>query len=225
MDADDLQSTGDKFRGNLTGPQGSGGGMFVSGDFVLAAGLFITNTSSTAGGLGINSTAAGSIVNSLFARNIVTFTDGGAAMRLLSTQSVSVVHNTIVGVSQPGRAAIYLQSSGTFAFFNNIISHHAVGIKNFGAVTATEDYNLFFAVNLKSAGLVAAGPSSFVADPLYFNAAADNYHLTCPSPAIDAALFLGVPFDFDGQPRGQPAGDDIGFDEMVGCLFLPLLLR
>jgi predicted outer membrane repeat protein len=231
MDADDLQSTGDEFRGNLTAPQspgfpgGSGGGLFVSGDFDLAAGLFIANTSYTAGGLGVNSTAAGSVVNSLFARNIVTFTDGGAAMRLLSTQSVSVIHNTIVGISQPGRAAIHLQNTGTFTFFNNIISQHAQGIKNFGTVTATQDYNLFFGVGVMTIGPFASGASSFTADPLFIDPAGDNYHLACVSPAIDAALFLGVPFDFDGQPRGQPAGDDIGFDEANGCLYLPLLLR
>jgi hypothetical protein len=129
MDAARLTSRGDEFRGNNSGPQGSGGGLFVLGVLDLDSGLFFTNTANTAGGLGINSGGSGTVVNSLFARNVVTFTDGGSAMRLLSNNSVLLAHNTIVGIPQPGRAAIHLQSAGSFSFFANVFAQYAQGIR------------------------------------------------------------------------------------------------
>ncbi|HLF25895.1 MAG TPA: choice-of-anchor Q domain-containing protein [Anaerolineae bacterium] len=225
-DTDDLTSTGDRFRGNVTGPQGSGGGLFVSGVFDLDAGVFFTNTANTAGGLGVNSTASGSVVNSLFARNTVTFTDGGAAMRLLSGNSLTVTHNTIVGTSQPSRAAIHIQNNGgTISLFANILTQHAQGIKNFGNTTPTENYNLFFAIPTLLIGPFNSGGQSFTADPRFANLAADDYHLADGSPAIDATISFGVSTDFEGQPRPMGGDSDIGFDEALLRVFLPLILR
>jgi hypothetical protein len=225
IDADDTLSSGDEFRANLTGPQGSGGGLFVAGVFEVAAGQFFSNTANTGGGLGVNSTAVGSVANSLFVGNVVTFTDGGAAMRLLSTQSVVVTHTTLVGTGQASVAAVHLQSAGLFTFTNNVFTDHAIGIKNFGTLTATEDYNLFFTVPVTKVGPVALGLHSFAADPRFVDAAAHDYHLRADSPAIDAGLFQGLALDFEGDPRGQPAGYDLGFDEYFARLFLPLALR
>jgi predicted outer membrane repeat protein len=229
MDADDLQSTGDKFRGNLTGPQGSGGGLFVAGDFDVAAGLFITNTANSGGGLGVNSNAEGSIVNSLFARNVVTFTDGGAALRLLSTTSVTVTHNTFVGTNAAGRAAVHMQSTpGDFFFFANIFSHFAQGLKQFGTPptsTVTTAHTVFFSVTVPYIGPISHGVSDITGTVLYRNAADDDYHLLPGSVAIDYAPSYGLDTDFDGQIRPIGVNFDVGFDEVAYYLFLPLLMR
>jgi hypothetical protein len=228
MDADDIQSTGDEFRGNLTGGQGSGGGLFVAGDFEVAAGLFITNTANTAGGLGVNSNAQGSIVNSLFARNVVTFTDGGAAIRLLSTTSVTLTHNTFVGSNTAGRAAVHMQATGDFSFFANIFSHFAQGLRHVGAVptsTVTTAHTVFFSVTLPYIGPISRGVSDITGTVLYRNAAGDDYHLLPGSVAIDYAPSYGVDTDFDGQPRPIGANFDVGFDEVAYYLFMPLLMR
>lgn len=225
-DADKLTSTSDQFRGNWTGPQGSGGGLFVNGVLKLDGGLFYTNTANTAGGLGVNSTGSGSVVNSLFARNVVTFTDGGSAMRLLSTSNMFLAHNTIVGISQPSRAAIHLQSNGSFSFYANIFSQHTAGIKNFGILTPTEDYNLFFTVTTKFIGPMNQGSQSFTADPRFVNPAADDFHLAFASPAIDAAFSFGLSRDFEGQVRPMGNNYDIGFDEALPPrIFIPLILK
>jgi hypothetical protein len=34
-----------------------------------------------------------------------------------------------------------MQSVGSFGIYANVLTHHAQGIKNFGTLTATQDYN------------------------------------------------------------------------------------
>jgi predicted outer membrane repeat protein len=230
MDADDLVSVWDQFRGNLTGPQGSGGGLFVAGVFELDGGLFYTNTANTAGGLGVNSSASGDVFNSLFARNVVTFTDGGSAMRLLSNGDVTLHHNTLVGTSQAGRAAILVTNNGAFLLYNNIFAHHSQGIKNmnFPTATVTEDYSVFFNVGLPHIPVtLTVGPSTLTADPRFANPAAGDYRLAFGSPAIDSAyFFIGLDHDFEGQTRPMGNDWDRGFDEALPArVFLPLARR
>src|SRR6185295_9183266 len=113
------------------------------------------NTANTAGGLGVDSGANGSVYNSLFARNVVTFSDGGSAMRLLSTSGVTLIHNTFVGTSASGRAAVHMQSTGDFNFYANIFTNFARGLVNFGSVptsTVSTDHNVFFSVTLPYLG-------------------------------------------------------------------------
>jgi predicted outer membrane repeat protein len=226
MDADFLDSHGDVFHGNLTGRQGSGGGLFVAAPFVLDSAQFFTNTANTGGGLGVNSTASGSVVNSLFVRNVVTFADGGSAMRLLSSSGTQVLHNTIVGIPQAGRAAIHIQGSGTFSLHANIFARHARGISNFSGLTQTEDYNLYYSVTTPFIGPMFTGTHSLNADPQFADALADNYHLLPGSPAIDAAPSFGVLVDHEGHARPFGAAFDLGFDEAQWrSLFLPLIRR
>ena len=226
MDAGRLTSRGDEFRGNNSGPQGSGGGLFVLGVLDLDSGFFFTNTANTAGGLGINSGGSGAVVNSLFARNVVTFTDGGSAMRLLSNSSVLLAHNTIVGIPQPGRAAIHLQSAGSFSFYANVFAQHAQGIKNFGTVTPTENYNLFYSVTIPFVGPMITGSQSLAGNPRFLDPVANDYHLGLGSAAIDVAPSFGVSRDADGQLRPMGAGFDLGFDEALPPrLYLPIVLK
>jgi hypothetical protein len=54
--------------------------------------------------------------------------------------------------------------------------------------------------------------------------AADGYHLTAGSAAIFAGVDTSVVTDIDGddRPFGYP---DLGADEWVGRIYLPLVLR
>jgi hypothetical protein len=83
-----------------------------------------------------------------------------------------------------------------------------------GFNTLDEDYNLYFS-NQGSVGYTLA-PHSLISNPMFVNAAGNDYHLQQTSAAIDAGLTLPfVPKDFDGKLRPQGAGYDIGAYEFV----------
>ncbi|MCB0149420.1 MAG: cadherin-like beta sandwich domain-containing protein, partial [Caldilineaceae bacterium] len=54
-------------------------------------------------------------------------------------------------------------------------------------------------------------------NPLFFDMAADNYRLASASPAIGAALDVGVNSDLDGTARPQLSSFDIGSFEFNAC--------
>jgi hypothetical protein len=234
LDADDLNSFRDEFRGNLTGPQGSGGGLFVSGPFGVASALFFTNTANTAGGMGVNSGANGTIDNSLFARNVVTFADGGAALRLLSINQVFLTHNTIVGTNQAGRAAVHMQSAGDYFLSANLIANHARGLVQFGSAptsTVSTDSNLFYSVTIPyidAINPILGKGTNITGTAAFRDPANDDYHLSPLSDAVDAAPSFGLSEDFEGDPRPLGNSFDIGFDEALPLLeriFVPLMLK
>ena len=60
------------------------------------------------------------------------------------------------------------------------------------------------------------GSDSVVGDPIFVDSAGADFHLQESSYAIDAGSFLDAPsFDFDGNPRPQGAGYDIGSYEYM----------
>ncbi len=68
-------------------------------------------------------------------------------------------------------------------------------------------------------GCVESGDNIFL-DPLWENQLSGDYHLTDQSPCIDAGTEpviygAGRPFDFEGDPRPQGGGWDIGPDEFT----------
>lgn len=62
-------------------------------------------------------------------------------------------------------------------------------------------------------------------DPMFVDPDNDNYHLQKGSPAIDAGAVLALTEDFDGDKRSVGSGYDIGADEFLNTLFLPLIMR
>jgi hypothetical protein len=57
--------------------------------------------------------------------------------------------------------------------------------------------------------------ASIASDPLFANTAVFDFHLTAGSPAIDVGMMTAAATDFDGNPRPQGAGWDIGAYEFV----------
>ena len=83
--------------------------------------------------------------------------------------------------------------------------------------------NLFY--NNTSDPLLLTNPVT-LQDPLFVNAASQNYHIQKDSPAVDAGAVVPLDHDFDGDPRPIGDGYDIGADEWnIFQNYLPLILR
>ncbi|MCH7779778.1 MAG: right-handed parallel beta-helix repeat-containing protein [Acidobacteria bacterium] len=65
-------------------------------------------------------------------------------------------------------------------------------------------------------GWIVAGANMIFTDPLFFNSAAGDYHLTPASPAVDAGnpRTMDPATDFEGDPRVVNGRVDMGFDEV-----------
>jgi predicted outer membrane repeat protein len=214
--------TGGRFEGNqcLTFLCG-GGGLFGNGALTLTGTLFISNSSAANGGGLFHIASTATLINALFARNSAV---GQGAAVYSDASNIKIVHNTVVGTSQPNQAAIFVQS-GTVGITNTIIASYTIGISR-AAGAVREDYNLFFNTPTPTAGGVTSGGSSFNGNPAFAGPAQDDYHLRAGSAAIDEALAAGVLIDVDGDPRPADAGFDIGFDEFVlRVLRLPFIVR
>jgi hypothetical protein len=95
-------------------------------------------------------------------------------------------------------------------FRNNICSQSS-GIKTNDLPEVIVDHNLI------DGWSPTYGDNCVRADPKFVNPSAGDFHLQSDSPAIDSGSSVGAPsFDFDGNPRPQGAGYDIGAYEYGG---------
>jgi hypothetical protein len=113
---------------------------------------------------------------------------------------------------------------------NTILVSHTVGISVTGSSAVTVDSVLWHSTPVT----VSQSPTATVTvrnqhtgDPAF---AADGYHLTAGSAAIDKGLDAGMGTDIDGDARPDGCFPDLGADEFikgVACrrIFLPLVLR
>lgn len=208
------------FRDNGSG--GDGGALFISNTLTLSRSLVINNVAHQGGGLYL-AAGGGSIVNTLFARN-VALANAGVAMHLLPTGTLQIWHTTIAAPAPVSGDAVRVDS-GNVTIKDTIVTNHAIGLNRLGG-NVVEDYNLFFGNSINKFGSISGGTHDVSGDPKFVNAAGDNYHLGAGSAAVDAGADVGVYSDTDGQARPFGAGYDIGYDEaVIYPLFLPLLSR
>ncbi|MCA1554271.1 MAG: hypothetical protein LC737_07835, partial [Chloroflexi bacterium] len=228
--ADDFVSvvlTGTQFLSNSA--TSIGGGALFSGDASLTNTIFLGNSASDGGGLWYgnnNVPRLGRIANSLFARNQATGAGGAAEIALANSGTTRILHTTIADSALNPKPAI-VSITGTLGITDSIIVSHNVGI-SVTRGSGYEDYNLLFGNTTNTFGAVTSGGHDVFLNPQFVNPAADNYHLSSSSPAIDAGTNVGIAFDIDGEPRPIGAGFDMGYDERNGVafkLYLPLVVR
>jgi uncharacterized repeat protein (TIGR01451 family) len=154
------------------------------------------------------------LVNCLLVGNRAGNLGDGIYVDLWSA-GVQILHTTIADLTLTEGAAIYV-ASGTAGITNTVVSQHAVGVERQEAEGSVfQDYNLFHANGQNLSGTVSTGGHSLTGDPRFANPAGQDYRLTAGSLAIDTGTPAGVPADFEGQPRPQGHGVDIGFDESL----------
>lgn len=114
-------------------------------------------------------------------------------------------------------------SSSIVALTNTILVSHTAGITVAANNTATLNGVLWYSntINYGGEGSIIA-TNVYTGNPAF---AADGYHLTGASAAIDRGVNAGVDDDIDGDPRPMCYGYDLGADEIRCLLYLPVILK
>lgn len=157
----------------------------------------ITNTL----GDGIN------ISNSLpiYLTNNAVTGSSGSGFRVINAV-VTAVHTTLAG----NNTGLLLEGVSTAYLYNTIIAGHAQGVSVATDSLAIVNRTLWDGNTQDFNGpLLEINP--IPPNPAYL--AADDYHLTVDSMAIDTALDRGLVTDIDGDPRPIAQSPDIGADE------------
>lgn len=190
---------------------------------VIEANTVTSNTAVSSGG-GIDiyitpSTIRPSVVNNVIAGNRASGRGGGLyASSDWNISSVTFAHNTLVDNGE----GIAVGENMTVTLTNNIVVSHTVGITTTdSSANVLADHNLFWSNS--DDGIRGTNPVD--GDPAFVDPDGGDYHLGPASAAIDAGVDAGVTTDIDGDARPQGSGCDIGADEFIYRVYLPLVLR
>jgi len=188
--------------------EASGGGMYNSLDSLptVESCTFLGNSAANGGGM-YNYDSSPTVTNSTFSGNTATFWGGG--MYNESSSSPAITNCT---------------------FTENSASYYGGGIRNKDNSKPTvtnsilwrdgpdEIFNSFSSPSVTYSDIQGGytGTGNINADPMFVEPANGDFHLKQGSPCIDTGTSSGAPStDFEGDPRPQGAGYDMGADEYV----------
>lgn len=178
----------------------TGGGLrLFQSQATLEANLFLANQATSGGGLSLEGDNTATFVNTVLLDNTAVT---AAALNLVNTQA-TLQHTTFAGNSDG-----MVVSSGQVELVNTIVASQTTGVVNSGGLV-TLTATLWDTVVQPVVG-VAAQSGGLTGTAAF---AADGYHLTAVSDAIDNGIDVGVHNDVDGLPRPIGAGFDLGAAE------------
>ena len=200
-----------------------GGGVYVEdGLATLSRAHIVSNTAGQDGG-GIlvgGSTANVTLTNSVVTDNRADRLGSGL---YVEDGSSRLVHVTIArNLGGDGSGIHVTGSAATVAMTNTIVATHTVGITVTDGNTATLEGVLWYSntADYGGEGTITV-TKAYTGDPAF---AADGYHLTLLSEAIDKGVDAGVTTDIDGFRRPCGRAPDLGADE-INCLYLPAISK
>jgi len=209
---------------------GGGGLGLAGGSITLSGNIVISNTAQDGGGLYVNQGGNTTLINNVVADNQANRQGSGLYVQ---GSSPRMLHTTIARNSGGDGSGVYvtdlLQLIGgtcsTVTLTNTILVSHSVGITATGGNTVTVNGVLWYGTPVtvsQATTATVAVQNQHEGNPAF---AADGYHLTGDSAAIDQGVSAGVTTDIDGQSRD--ASPDLGADEFVGVtlIYLPLIMR
>jgi len=222
--------SGNRFFSNTARQKGGGLFLELSHD-TLSENTIMFNTAGNNGGGLFFMGASTLLINNVIADNQANVTGSGLAMS--EESSPRLLHNTIArnqGGDGSGVAIVdfFGPSISTVAMTNTILADQSVGIKigSSGICTVTVNgvlwHNVPMTVSQATTATITV-QNQHTGDPAF---AADGYHLTAGSSAIDQGVDAGVVTDIDGESRPTGAGYDLGADEIwLYEVYLPLVIR
>jgi CSLREA domain-containing protein len=203
-----------------------GGGIKVDGGAPWISNTLIIGNQATWEGAGILvHGATATFVNPVLVENDLTDGTLGAGIWITSGQ-VTLLHPTIVNNHRSAGPShgIYLKGPQTaITVTNAIVAVQLVGVYGESGATATIDGVLWYGNGGDTGGPGVTVTHAYSGDPRF---AADGYHLTGGSAAIDRGVSSIVTTDIDGQSRSTGGAPDLGADEFDGFkAYLPLVVR
>ena len=200
------------FSGNSSDATAPGGGMRNHDSSPTVTNCsFFNNTAGTTGGGMYNVNSSPIVANCIFYHNLANGGGyGGHEMANLGSSSPTVINCTFYNEAD---LAMYNNNSSP-TVTNCILWGHWDMIYNVGGASPVVTYSDVPYID---------GTGNINADPMFVDPdgpdnilgnSDDNFHLRAGSPCIDAGTSNGAPnTDFEGDPRPQGAGYDMGADE------------
>ena len=236
-------------------PGQSGGGVYITGSNIprITGNQIFSNTTTNGGGLMLYASDNAKLMNNFIHNNVAEGNGGGIFIWGSSNAEVTnnlvfenqssgigsginafnstirLLHTTLSRNSSGGGKGLYVVGGSVVSATNTILVSHTVGINVSSGNTATLEATLWGdgawanGDDWTGSGTIITGTSNIRQAPLFVNPALGDYHLQSGSPAVNAGVDAGIATDIDDEARwGLP---DLGADEYIGYIYLPLVLR
>jgi len=205
---------------------------FGGRELLLARSVFRNNESFNTAGVELWNTSPFTVTNNLIADNRPGSGNEPGGLSIRSNSTGPLLHNTIArNIGPRGGYGIGVKSGQPITLVNTILVSHTVGISVTAGSTVTLEGTLWGigvwanGTDWAGAGAILIGLVNVWGDPDFANPAGGDYHIRRGSAAVDAGVDAGVTTDMDGDPRPVGAGFDIGADEYMPGVHLPLVVR
>jgi uncharacterized repeat protein (TIGR01451 family) len=182
---------------------------------LMADNLILRNSSQDGGGASLF--ASGTWENNVLVANQAS--GSGSGLYLQGSVRPQMWHTTLANNTGGDGSAIYLTEhewtgwDSHLLMTNTILAGHTTGIRVTAGSTVTLDGVLWYDTPTtidQASGATVSLAHEYSDNPAF---AADGYHLTARSAAIDRGIEAGLATDVDGEARPRGAAPDLGADE------------